>query len=208
MAQTGPRLKVPREAPQTLLGQGMSPWRILTAATAAEICFASVVLAALGLGGGFDGWLDLFNCVAPVLIVTGALGAVGAWATWPKSRFRLACICAGAVAAAYGILVSAPEAGGALFGAPGGGNGGAPYRVVEANVYKGNIVPFRAVPVLLARKADALIVVEPDGLVRDRPQLVAAYPYSSACSDAGVEIMLKTPILAQGCRLGGNGRAR
>lgn len=179
----------------------MSPWRILAAATAAEVCFASLGLMALGLGGAFDGWLDLVNCVAPLLIPTGALGAASAWATWPRSRFRAVCVVAGVAAAVYGAFASLPEAGGVLFG-PGGGQGaGAPYRIVSANVYRDNIVPFRAAPVLLDRRADALIVVEPDGLLRARSWLIAAYPYSSACPDAGVEIWLKTPILAQGCRM-------
>jgi endonuclease/exonuclease/phosphatase (EEP) superfamily protein YafD len=179
----------------------MSPWRILAAATAVEVCFASAAVAALGLAGAVNGWLDLINCVAPLLIMTGVLGAAGARATWPKSRFRGVCVAAGAAAAAYGGLVSLPEAGGALFGLAGGDPGGAPYRVVAANVYRDNVVPFRAVPVLLDRRADALIVVESSGLERARAILAAAYPYSSACQDAGVEIWLRTPILAQGCRM-------
>jgi endonuclease/exonuclease/phosphatase (EEP) superfamily protein YafD len=179
----------------------MSPWRILAAATAVEVCFASAAVAALGLAGAFNGWLDLVNCVAPLLMLTGALGAAGARVTWPKSRFRSICVAAGVAAAAYGGLVSLPEAAGALFGPGGGRSGGAAYRIVEANVYRGNVVPFRAAPVLLDRRADALIVVEPDGLERAREMLMAAYPYSSACPGAGVEIWLKTPILAQGCRM-------
>jgi endonuclease/exonuclease/phosphatase (EEP) superfamily protein YafD len=179
----------------------MSPWRILAAATAVEVCFASAAIAAMGLAGAINGWFDLINCVAPLLILSGACGAAGAWATWPKSRFRSVCVAAGVAAAAYGGLVSLPEAAGALLGLAGGSSGGAPYRVVAANVYRDNVVPFRAVPVLLDRKADALIVVESSGLERARALLAAAYPYSSACPDAGVEIWLKTPILAQGCRM-------
>lgn len=179
----------------------MSPWRILAAATAVETCFASAGLAALGLAGAFNDWLDLVNCIAPLLILTGAIGAAGAWATWPRSRFRRVCIGAGVAAAVYGALVSLPEAGGALSGLVGNHGGGAPYRVVAANVYRENVVPFRAVPVLLDRGADALIVVEASGLERARSRIAAAYPYSTACPDAGVEIWLKTPILAQGCRM-------
>lgn len=177
----------------------MSPFRILAAAIAAEICFASLAAAALGLAGAVYGWLDLVNCAAPLLIATGLGGAAIAAATWPKSRFRAVCLVAGVAAALYGAAISLPDAAGWLF-APGKTTGVA-YRVVTANVFRDNWSPFRAAESVLDRGADAVIVEEANGTVQRAAALVlaGAYPYSTACPDAGVEILLKTPILAQGC---------
>jgi len=180
----------------------MTPWRILAAATAAELCLGSAAAAALGLAGAVNGWLDLLNCAAPLLILTGALGALGVWATWTGGRFRGVCIAAGAAAAVYGAVASLPEATGALAVALAGNKPGAAYRVLEANVYRANVVPYRTALALLDRRADAVIVVESNGTwERARPILAAAYAYSSFCPETGVEIWLKTPILAQGCRM-------
>jgi endonuclease/exonuclease/phosphatase (EEP) superfamily protein YafD len=180
----------------------MTPWRILAAATAAELCLASVAVAALGLSGAADGWLDLVNCAAPLLIVSGALGALGVRATWTRGRFRAACIAAGAAAAVYGAAVSLPEAAGALSRSLAGGRPGAAYRVIEANVYRANVVPYRTALALRDRRADAVIILEANGTWgRARQILAAAYPYSSACPQTGVEIWLRTPLLAQGCRM-------
>jgi endonuclease/exonuclease/phosphatase (EEP) superfamily protein YafD len=176
----------------------MSPFRILTAATAAEICFASAAVAGLGLAGAVNGWLDLFNCTAPVLIATGLVGAAMAAAAWPRSRFRTVCIAAGLAAALYGTAVCLPDAVGWLSG-PGKGAGVA-YRVVTANVFHDNWSPFRGLEAVVDRRADAVILEEGDGTaLRARSVLTNAYPYSTACPQAGVEIWLKTPILAQGC---------
>jgi endonuclease/exonuclease/phosphatase (EEP) superfamily protein YafD len=176
----------------------MSPFRVLTAATAAEVCVASAAVAILALAGAVNGWLDLLNCAAPLLIVTGLAGAAVMVATWPKSRFRVVCVGAGLAAALYGAAVSLPDAVGWLFQL--GGGTGAGYRVVTANVYRNNRNPFHAIEALVDRQADAVIVEEADGSAQSAAtQLSAAYPYSSACPEAGVEIWLKTPILSQGC---------
>ena len=177
----------------------MSPFRILSAAIAAEICLASVVVAGLGLAGAVNGWLDLINCSAPLLIATGLVGAAATAAAWPKSRFRAVCVAAGLAAALYGAAISLPDAAGWLFG-PGKATGVA-YRVVTANVFRDNWSPFRAVKAVLDRGGDAVIVEEADGTARSAVTQVLSgvYPYSTACPDAGVEIRLKTPILAQGC---------
>jgi endonuclease/exonuclease/phosphatase (EEP) superfamily protein YafD len=45
-----------------------------------------------------------------------------------------------------------------------------------------------------------VILEEANGTAqRAMPAMAGAYPYSSSCPDAEVEILLKTPILAQGC---------
>ncbi len=177
----------------------MSPLRILTAAIAAQVCFASVVVAALGLAGADNGWFDLFNCLAPLLIATGLIGAAVAAVVWPKSRFRIVCVAAGLAAALYGAAVSLPDAAGWLFGA--GQGTGVAYRVVTANVFQDNWSPFRAAGAILDRRANAVIVEEANGTVQQAATLVlsGAYPYSTTCPDSGVKIWLKTPILAQGC---------
>jgi endonuclease/exonuclease/phosphatase (EEP) superfamily protein YafD len=179
----------------------MSPLRILIAATAAQICFASALVAVLGLAGAGNGWLDLINCLAPVLIATGLVGAAAALKVWPKSRFRLACAAAGLAAALYGTAVSLPDVVGWLFGP--GKDTGVAYRVVTANVFQGNLSPYRAVEAIAYRQADAVIVEEANGMAeRAATQILSgAYPYSTACPDSDVKIWLRTPILAQGCGL-------
>ncbi|MGZ3272278.1 MAG: endonuclease/exonuclease/phosphatase family protein [Caulobacteraceae bacterium] len=179
-------------------GMAMSPIRILAASTAAEMCFGSAVVAVLGLGGAVNGWLDLFNCLAPLLMAVGLAGAAAAAGIWPRGRFRIACLVAGLAAALYGALLVVPDAASRLFGP--GGNGGAAYRVVTANVFRDNRRPARAMAPILDRRADAVIVEEANGaIVTALPMLAAAYPYSSDCPGGGVRIWLKTPILAQGC---------
>jgi endonuclease/exonuclease/phosphatase (EEP) superfamily protein YafD len=176
----------------------MSPWRILAAATAAEICIASAIVAALGLAGAANGWLDLINCLAPLLIATGLVAAAAAAVVWPKGRFRAVCVGLGLVAAAYGAAVSLPDAFGLLFGPR--AKTGVAYRVVTANVFRNNRSPLRAIASVIDRRADAVILEEADGATQTAAHLLAGvYPYSSTCGDAGVEIWLKTPILAQGC---------
>jgi endonuclease/exonuclease/phosphatase (EEP) superfamily protein YafD len=80
--------------------------------------------------------------------------------------------------------------------------------VLSANVWGHNPSNFLAVGEILKRDADAVLLQEIDGEVFFAlPRLRARYPHSSRCLGSGVQIFLKTPILAQGCGLGSKSRA-
>jgi endonuclease/exonuclease/phosphatase (EEP) superfamily protein YafD len=179
----------------------MHPLRILATATAIEICFAAALLALLGLGGAWDAWLDLVNCLAPLFAAAGAAGAVAAWSILPKGRLRACCVLLGAAATLYAGVMLAPN-----LAAPRPGvmaNGDA-YRIVSANLFRGNITPLHAATAVTTRGADALLLQETDSVgstSRSKVLMDQRYPYASACPGAGVQIRVKVPLLAQGCGL-------
>jgi endonuclease/exonuclease/phosphatase (EEP) superfamily protein YafD len=179
----------------------MSPVRILAAATAIETCFASAAVALLAACGAFSGWLDLVNCVAPLLLASGPAGALLAGAALDRGRFRAACIVLGAAAAVYGGLMVIPEAA-AVRPRP---SPGAPvYRIVSANLFRDNVMPLAAARAVTSPDADALLLQETDSVAftaRSKAVLQSRYPYASTCPGATVEIRLKAPPLAQGCGL-------
>lgn len=181
----------------------MRSLQILTIATTIELCMASALLALAGAAGAVNPWLDLVNCIAPLFVALGVAGAIAAAIVLPRGRTRVACFCAAAVAIAYGVLATGPDLIRRL--APEGFSArGLPYHLVTANVYSMNDSPFGATRSIAERGADAVLVEEADGTIQAaRSLLRARYPFVTTCQEreVGIEIWLKTPILAQGCRL-------
>ena len=180
----------------------MRSLQILAIATTIELCVGAAMLALAAAGGAVNPWLDLINCMAPLFVVLGLAGGMAAVVALPQDRRRLraACLCAAAWTLIYGLFTTAPELVGRLTPEPSPAHG-RPYRLVTANVFSENNSPFSAARTLLQRGADALIVEEADGTIQKvRGLLAARYPFVTTCGQ-GIDIWLKTPILAQGCRL-------
>jgi endonuclease/exonuclease/phosphatase (EEP) superfamily protein YafD len=175
--------------------------RILAIATTVEICAVLAVLAALAAGGAIWDWLDLVNTIAPLFIPLGVAAAVVAWAILPSARSRIVCAGLALAAALYGVFMTTPNL--VQSALPRRAVVGAlPFRLVSANVFAENPSPFSAAKSLIARGADAVIVAEADGTIqRARAVLASAYPSATHCDASGVQIWLKTPIVAEGCGL-------
>ena len=183
----------------------MHPLRILGAASAMEISAAAALLALLGLGGWRSGWLDVINSFAPMILILGLAGGGLAVASLDHGGTRVVTLGLAAIAVAYGAFVIAPEY---LRWRPAPRSGPAAYRVLSANVWSLNPSPYAAVAEILARDPDAVLLQESDGSIAFAlPRLRARYPYASVCLGTGVEILVKTPIIAQGCGLGSKTRA-
>lgn len=177
----------------------MNPIRILAAATAIELCGCSFFLAVLGLGGAFNGWLDLINVAAPLFL---ALALAGLWMTrvWlGRGRLRTLCVGLALAAAGFDLFLMAPD----LFHpTAAAAKPGKVYRIVTINVARENNSPFTAAKDIAGRGADAVLIQDAEGTIqRAGAVLRRDYAYSTACPETGVQIWLKTPILDQGCGL-------
>jgi endonuclease/exonuclease/phosphatase (EEP) superfamily protein YafD len=165
-----------------------------------EFCAALAVLSGLGVAGAWNGWLDVLNCAAPLLLIV-ALGSV--WAArvaLDRGAVRTACITAALLSALFNLYLLAPDL--LALVTRGGAKAGVPYRIVTANMYDENVGPFHATIDVLWRGADAVLLQETDGTAaRARGVLAHDYAYVTHCPGAGVQIWIKTPILAQGCGL-------
>jgi endonuclease/exonuclease/phosphatase (EEP) superfamily protein YafD len=53
----------------------MNPTRVLAAATAMEMCAVLAALGLAGLGGIRNGWLDVINSFAPIILLAAVVGA-------------------------------------------------------------------------------------------------------------------------------------
>ena len=170
-----------------------------------EISAVAALLALLGLGGSRSGWLDVINSFAPMILILGLMGGGLALASLDQGGARVVTLGLALIAVAYGAFVIAPE----YLRWPSARTGSsAAYRVLSANVWSRNPSPYAAVAAILARDPDAVLLQESDGSIAFAlPGLRAKYPYSSVCLGAGVEIFVKTPIVAQGCGLGSKTRA-
>lgn len=181
----------------------MRSLQILVIATTIELCMGAALLALAAAGGAVYPWLDLLNSITPLLVLLGVAGAISALVALPPDRkqMRGVCLCAAALATVYGLLMTGPELVERLM--PGRPSAqGRPYHLVTANVFSENNSPFSAARSLVQRGADAVVVEEADGtIIRARGVLSASYPFVTACGAAGIDIWLKTPILAQGCGL-------
>ena len=178
----------------------MRPFAVLAAATSIELCLAPAVVTAVGLGGAWSGWLDLVNAAAPLTVAVAGAGVLAARMALPRGRTRTVCQLAALAAAAANLVVFGP---GAASAPPAPAAGNLPtYRVVAANLYHENDMPFRAVGSVVARGADAVLTLEADGTTEQaKALLMKAYPYQSVCGSGAVRIWLKRSILAQGCGL-------
>jgi len=178
----------------------MSPFRIILAATAIEGCFAIAVLAGVGLGGAWNGWLDVVNCGAPLFFCLALACALAARMILDRGLMRTACVIAALFAALFEGYLLAPDLDAMMKAAQ--PYRGAPYRIVTANVLDENVGPFHAARDIVARGANAVFLQETNGTAtRARSVLAHDYAYSTSCPDSGVQIWVKTAILAQGCGL-------
>jgi endonuclease/exonuclease/phosphatase (EEP) superfamily protein YafD len=183
----------------------MHPIRILAAATAIETAVMVAALAIAGICGAWNGWLDVVNCFAPLVLIVALVGA--GLALWSLEGMTRSVVAAMAIAGvAYGLVFVAPEFARRWLMAP--PSGGGQIRLLTANVWEDNPTPGRAAEAILASKADVVFLQESDGSLRTMfPELRAAYPFASDCAGAGVTIFAKAPITAEGCGLGSGSRA-
>jgi len=174
----------------------MNPIRILAAATAMEIAAAAALLAIAGVGGSRNGWLDVINNFAPMIMAAGLIGLGLAYGTL-EGATRVATVGLGLIAVAYGLVLTGPEL--ARLRVPRFGVGPR-FSVLSANVWHDNPTPDLAVSSIIALNADAVFLQESDGTIQaSLARLKSHYPFMSDCPGAGVQIFAKTPILAQGC---------
>jgi len=161
-----------------------------------EIAAVAALLAVAGLGGSRNGWLDVINNFAPMILAMGLVGVGLAW--WSlDGATRITTICVALIAVAYGLALIAPDLAGALASHP---QGGAQFRILSANVWTDNPTPGLAIGEIIARDADAVFLQESNGTLRNEfVRLKSLYPYASECPGSGVQIFLKTPITAHGC---------
>jgi endonuclease/exonuclease/phosphatase (EEP) superfamily protein YafD len=178
----------------------MRPLAALAAATAIELCLAPAALTGLGVGGFWNGWLDLVNVAAPLTLAVTGVGVLAARAALPRGRTRTVCQIVAIAAAAANLVMFGPEL--ATLSSAASPAAGKTYRIVSANLYRENDRPFRAVSAVVAEDADAVMTLETDGTAsRVRQLLEKAYPYRTVCGSGDVRIWLKRPILQEGCGL-------
>jgi endonuclease/exonuclease/phosphatase (EEP) superfamily protein YafD len=174
----------------------MSPIRILAAATAMEGSAAIALLALAGLGGWRNGWLDVINCFAPMILALALLVAgLGYWSL--EGATRVVTLGLAMVGVLYGLALVGPEV--VMSWVP-RSQAGQPFRVLSANVWHDNPTPDLAVTAIMARNADAVLLQESDGALQaDLGRLKSVYRYTSNCPGAGVQIFTKSPIVTGGC---------
>jgi endonuclease/exonuclease/phosphatase (EEP) superfamily protein YafD len=179
----------------------LNPLRILVAATAMEIALAAAIAALAGLAGFRNGWLDVINNFAPMILALGLVAIVLALPSL-QGATRVVTISVAMVAVVYGLALIAPEVARALTLRPRADGGG--LRVLTANVWTDNPTPDAAIDKILERNADVVFLQESDGTVQPLlARLRPRYPFSSNCPGSGVQIFVKTPIIAHGCGLRG-----
>jgi endonuclease/exonuclease/phosphatase (EEP) superfamily protein YafD len=188
----------------------MRLWRVLAVATAAELAFASAVLALAGLAGAWNGWLDAINVLAPLWLAFGLAGALGAALLIPPSRARAAVIAAGLAGALAASCPVAMEIGRNAPLAFRSRPMSAPLRVLTLNAWKDNVDPETTLARIRAARPDVVAVQEWQGpFGRVLPALKAAYPSFTRCRGraGGLLVASRLPQLGQGC-FGGPGPRR
>jgi endonuclease/exonuclease/phosphatase (EEP) superfamily protein YafD len=180
----------------------MNPIRILAAVTAVEIGAAAAATAAMGLGGLRNGWLDVVNSFAPLILAAGILaGGLAYWSL--DGATRAATLCLAAISVGYGLALTGPELVKLLVPKS---TVGVQYRVLSANVWRDNPTPDLAVGEILRCEADAVFLQEVNGTLNAELTLLKSkFPYASNCIGSGVQILLKFPIVDQGCDRGSDG---
>ncbi len=158
------------------------------------------ILSGLGLAGAWNGWLDVINCGAPLFLCVALACALAAHIVMDRGLLRTACVIAALSAALFDGYLLAPDIASLMTTAK--PHPGAPYRIVTSNLLDENVGPFHAGKDIVARGADAVFLQETNGTaMRARSVLAHDYAYSTSCPNAGVQIWVKTAILAQSCGL-------
>jgi endonuclease/exonuclease/phosphatase (EEP) superfamily protein YafD len=173
----------------------MSPIRILAAAAAMVSAPAVAVLALAGFGGWRNGWLDVINIFAPVILAVALLAAgLGYWSL--DGAPRAVTLGIAMIGVIYGLTLTGPEV---LLSWRPRTQGVQPFRVLSANLWRDNPTLALAVDSLIARNADTIFLQEAGGLPQaDLTRLRSLYPYVSESPGFGVQIFSKAPIEASG----------
>jgi endonuclease/exonuclease/phosphatase (EEP) superfamily protein YafD len=170
--------------------------RLVAAATSIELSLAAAVLAAAGIGGWRSGWLDVANVFAPITLAMALCAAALAYICLDHGGTRDAILSLAAFAILYGLAVTVPEFARRPRSTPASARR---MRILAANVWRDNPFPGAAVAEILARDADAVFLQESLGTLSvAMPLLRARYPYASEAVDSGAQILVKTPITAEG----------
>ncbi|HEY3797692.1 MAG TPA: endonuclease/exonuclease/phosphatase family protein [Caulobacteraceae bacterium] len=178
----------------------MSSVRILLSATAMELSFGCAALAALGLAGARDGWLDVINNFAPFGLVLGLVALGLAAAAAPRGAVRGACLALAGASVIVGAALVGPEI---ARWRPASPATGPAFQLLSANVWADNPEPDAAVAAIARLAPDVVLLQESDGnLATPLAGLRQLYPYGTDCPKSGVRILVKTPVGASGCDLG------
>ncbi len=158
------------------------------------------ILTGLGVAGAWNGWLDVLNCGAPLFLCVALACALAAHIVIDRGRLRTVCVIAALTAALFDGYLLGPDISSMMTRSR--PHPGAPYRIVTSNVFDENVGPFHAAKDIVARGADAVFLQETNGTaIRARGVLAHDYAYSTSCPNSGVQIWVKTAIVAQGCGL-------
>jgi endonuclease/exonuclease/phosphatase (EEP) superfamily protein YafD len=163
-------------------------WRIICIATAAEASAASAALGLLGLLGAFNGWLDVINQFAPIWLLVGLVGVLGAQVLEPSDRVRRGVLILSGVGAAIGLLQVGPDMLASIGQALRHEAKPPILKVVTFNVWSENFDPERTIQVILAAHPDVVAVQEGMGPFRSADAaLLQALPYRISCP-AGTDL--------------------
>lgn len=177
---------------------------LLKSRVALAACLVLTPVSLLGLGcaaGGVSDQLDILNH-ATSLFFAAAVGLVAASLLLARPRLWVTLVGSICVVATGGILLTdrplavvRPDPGAPVVS------------IIEHNVWTKNAQPQRTADLLLARRADVVVLIEVSGAgraVADR--LRAAYPYATHCLDSAyceMEIFSRYPIRAWSSHVGG-----
>jgi endonuclease/exonuclease/phosphatase (EEP) superfamily protein YafD len=162
----------------------MRLWKIIAIATAAELAFASAILAVIGfVGGALNGWLDLVNQFTPIGLLIGIVSLGLSWLVAPEGKARRVMITCSLVSIVAAVGLLAPDMAAAVEGLAAKPVRGAPQmRIAQFNVWNEN----DDLPLLVRtiRQSGADIVATEE-IRCDKPSalqpLAATYPYQAGC---------------------------
>jgi endonuclease/exonuclease/phosphatase (EEP) superfamily protein YafD len=166
---------------------------LIAAGTAAQMCLAGALLGLAGLGGWWNGWLDVIAAFAPWWLALSALGLVLAIVALEGDVRRQALACALVGVAANAILV-APEL--LRSDGPSGPAGpGPPLKLLTFNTWDENRQVRQTVDDILASGADVVALQEYDQFTPDeRARLGRVYPDWAPCPPmCDLELLSKRP---------------
>jgi endonuclease/exonuclease/phosphatase (EEP) superfamily protein YafD len=184
----------------------MRLWRIIATATAVEVACGAAAVAILGLGGAWNGWLDVLNQFAPLWFALCILAAPVAALLIAPGRGRNAVTGAaviGAVVSGWAVL---PDLAAAI--GPWGRAAASqrPLKIVTFNAWSENSDPDAVVKRIKAADPDAAALIEMSWPVEhvSLKALQDRYPYRTlpkrGCP-GDMQLISKRPFAAYGCQV-------